>query len=77
MTVGFAPDVVRSGAAAQAPLLARLASALDRASHMDLGGVRFMLGHEYGVDAQGRLWLDVADSALMWTGCAAPCCPCS
>ena len=71
VTAGIAPDIARAGAAAQAPLLAKLARALDRVSHLDLARVRFMLGHEYGVDAQGRLWLDAADSVLMWAGCDA------
>ena len=71
VTAGFAPDIARAGAASQAPLLAKLAGALDRVSDLDLARVRFMLGREYGIDAQGRLWLDVVDSMLMWAGCAA------
>lgn len=52
----------------QAPLLRQLAEALDRGGHLELGGVRFMLGGEYGVDLLGQLWLDAGDSALSWAG---------
>ena len=70
MTAGFSGPLLRAGPAAQAPLLRQLAHALDRVAHLDLAGVRLMLGGEYGVDSLGQLWLDAADSALSWAGCA-------
>ena len=70
MTAGFSGPLLRAGPAAQAPLLRQLAHALDRVAHLDLAGVRLMLGSEYGVDSLGQLWLDAGDSALSWAGCA-------
>ena len=68
VTVGFAPSVRARGALAQADLIRQLAAALDRIHHLDVRGLRFMLGQEYGVDAEGQLWLDVRDNALFWSG---------
>ena len=68
VTVGFAPSVSARGAAACAELVRQLAAALDKVQHLDVKGLRFMLGREYGVDSEGQLWLDVADNALFWSG---------
>jgi hypothetical protein len=60
---------VRSqGAAELGGLLRRLGAALDRVPQLELQGVHLMLGHDYGVDAQGHLWLNVEDTALFWSG---------
>ena len=68
VTVGFAPSVRAQGAGQQAELIRQLAAALDKVQHLDLKGIRFMLGREYGVDAEGQLWLDVRDNAVFWSG---------
>jgi hypothetical protein len=68
VTVGFAPSVRAQGVTQQAELIRQLAAALDKVQHLDLKGICFMLGHEYGVDAKGQLWLDVQDNALVWSG---------
>ena len=68
VTVGFAPSVRARGAVAQADLIRQLASALDKVQHLDVRGLRFMVGQEYGVDAEGQLWLDAHDNALFWSG---------
>lgn len=68
VTVGFAPSVRARGAVAQADLIRQLAAALDKVRHLDVRGLRFMLGQEYGVDAEGQLWLDVHDNTLFWSG---------
>ncbi|CAL8469784.1 g9326 [Coccomyxa elongata] len=68
VTIGFAPAVLARGSAEQAEQLRKLAAALDRISHVELAGVHVMLGSDYGVDPQGRLWLDAQDNALFWSG---------
>ncbi len=68
VTVGFAATVLGQGPGAQAEQLRKLAAALDRISHVELAGVHVMLGRDYGVDPLGRLWLDVDDTALFWSG---------
>ena len=68
VTVGSAPSVRARGAVVQAELIRQLASALDKVQHLDVRGLRFMLGQEYGVDAEGQLWLDARDNALFWSG---------
>ena len=68
VTVGFAPSVTARGAADCAELVRQLAVALDKVQHLDVKGLRFMLGREYGVDSEGQLWLDVDDNALFWSG---------
>lgn len=70
ITVGFALATLERGSAEQAEQLRKLAAALDRISHVELTGVHVMLGSDYGVDLQGRLWLDAQDTALFWSGCA-------
>ncbi len=66
--MGFAPAVRARGTVAQAELIRQLAAALDKVLHLDVRGLRFMLGQEYGVDAEGQLWLDARDNALFWSG---------
>lgn len=68
VTVGFAPSVRARGAVVQADLIRQVAAALDKVQHLDVRGLRFMLGQEYGVDAEGQLWLDASDNALFWSG---------
>jgi hypothetical protein len=68
VTVGFAPSVRAQGTTQQAKLIRQLAASLDKVQHLDLKDIRFMLGREYGVDAEGYLWLDVRDNALFWSG---------
>lgn len=68
VTVGFAATVLGQGPGAQAEQLRKLAAALDRIGHVELAGVHVMLGRDYGVDPLGRLWLDVDDTALFWSG---------
>ena len=68
VTVGFAPSVRAHGAVGQAELIRQVAAALDKVQHLDVKGLRFMLGQEYGVDAEGQLWLDARDNALFWSG---------
>lgn len=66
--MGFSPHVRSLGAADQAEQLRKLGAALDKIKHIPLAGVHIMLGHDYGVDSQGHLWLDVEDTALFWSG---------
>lgn len=68
VTVAFPPSAQAQGAVYKAELLRQLASALDRVQHLDVKGLRFVLGQEYGVDSEGQLWLDSRDNALFWSG---------
>lgn len=68
VTVGFSTHVRALGAAGQVDQLRKLGSAVDKVKHIPLQGVHIMLGHEYGVDSQGHLWLNVEDTALFWSG---------
>lgn len=66
--MGVAPEILARGSAEQPEPLRKLAAALDHVHNVSwLAGVHIMLGNDYGVDSQGRLWLEAQDTALFWS----------